>query len=325
MTLFIFAGALVIALVAGANWVAARDRPLLTQTFDRFLLLNHLGLLFLGGGLLTLDLLGATAVLLEEGADGGDFAILGWTLAFMGGWGAAVTQAGFRRWLYPLIQVRPDSPVHTVALILAGYLIANNIAVFAQGGLEGMVETAVAVSVADVIANQGLFLLLGLFGVGWLIRRDRAALVERLGLSWPDGRQLLISGGIIALMIALQAAAGAVWLYIEPEQAELFNDMNSVILGDFDALWKWLLLALAAGVGEELLFRGAIQPVFGLGFTSLLFAFAHAQYGLTPIFLLVFILGLFLGVVRQRYGTGAAIFIHTGYNLALGIITMLPV
>ncbi len=35
------------------------------------------------------------------------------------------------------------------------------------------------------------------------------------------------------------------------------------------------LLALASGIGEEALFRGALQPVVGLWWTSLLFAAAH--------------------------------------------------
>jgi uncharacterized protein len=323
MMLLVFGGALLIGLVLAANWVAARGRPALTQAFNRFLLLNHLGLILLGGGLLLLDWAGTTAVLFEEGADVGELLILGWMFAFMGAWGTAVTQPRARQWLYPITQVQPSSPVHTLALIFAGYLIANSVAAFAQGGLEGIADSAISASVWDVLLNQSLFLLLGLFGVGWLIRRNRGDLLTRLGLVWPTGRQMIIGTALIIVMIILQAFAGAIWLLLEPEQAELFGEMNNILLADFDSIGKWLLLALASGVGEEILFRGAIQPVFGLGFTSLLFAFAHVQYGLTPIFFLVFIMGIVLGLARQRYNTTIAIYIHCGYNFLLGLAALL--
>jgi len=321
----IIGGVLVIGLVALANWLAVQNKPLLTQAFERFLLLNHVGLLLLGGGLLLLIRLGAATLLTDGEAEPSALIILGSTLLLIGVWGTAVTQPAVRRWLYPLIQVRPDSPVHTTALILAGYLIANSVAAFAQGGLDGLADSIPAASIWDVLANQTLFLLLGLFGVGWLIRRRGAALSDRLGLTWPTGRQLLIGTGLIALMVALQAAAGAIWLIFDPEQAELFNEMNNVLLQDFDTVGKWLLLALAAGVGEEILFRGAIQPAFGVGFTALLFAFAHVQYGMTPIFLLVFVMGIILGVARQRYNTSVVIYIHCGYNFFLGLMSLLTV
>ena len=323
MIILIFATILLVGLTMAANWVTARNQPTLTLAFNRFLLLNHLGLLLFGGGILLLEWLGATAVLAEEGAAAGELASLGWTLLFMGGWGTAVTQRRIREWLYPIVQVQPNSPVHTLALIFAGYLIANSAAAFAQGGLEGIADAAVSASVWDVLLNQSLFLLLGLFGVGWLIRRDGRDLLARLGLVWPTFRQMAIGTGLIILMIILQALAGAVWLLLEPEQAELFGEMNNILLADFDSIAKWLLLALASGVGEEILFRGAIQPIFGLGFTSLLFAFAHVQYGLTPIFFLVFIMGIVLGLARQQYNTTVAIYIHCGYNFILGLAALL--
>ena len=54
-----------------------------------------------------------------------------------------------------------------------------------------------------------------------------------------------------------------------------------------------LLLSLAAGVGEEALFRGIIQPELGLLATSAVFGLLHA---LTPTyFLLAFLMSLYLG------------------------------
>ncbi len=61
------------------------------------------------------------------------------------------------------------------------------------------------------------------------------------------------------------------------------------------------LIALLAGLGEELLFRGALQPVLGLTLTSLLFAFAHC---ITPTYaMLTGLMGLYLGWLAEASGT----------------------
>ena len=41
--------------------------------------------------------------------------------------------------------------------------------------------------------------------------------------------------------------------------------------------WNPLWIALAAGFGEELFFRGALQPLLGIWFTSVLFVLAHSR------------------------------------------------
>ena len=84
-----------------------------------------------------------------------------------------------------------------------------------------------------------------------------------------------------------------------------------------------LTLGLAAGIGEETLFRGALQPRFGLLFTSLLFAILHSQYGITFSTLAVFIVGLFLGLLRIRFNTTTCVMTHAAYNITLGMIWFL--
>jgi membrane protease YdiL (CAAX protease family) len=70
---------------------------------------------------------------------------------------------------------------------------------------------------------------------------------------------------------------------------------------------QFAMVALLAGVGEELLFRGVIQtklvewtnPVAGLVLASLVFGAAHALSKL--YFLLATLIGLYLGWLLQRY------------------------
>jgi len=67
-------------------------------------------------------------------------------------------------------------------------------------------------------------------------------------------------------------------------------------------------VALAAGIGEELLFRGVIQagleglvgPMAALAAASLLFGLAHALT--TAYFLLTFLMGVYLGWLYQATG-----------------------
>jgi membrane protease YdiL (CAAX protease family) len=73
-------------------------------------------------------------------------------------------------------------------------------------------------------------------------------------------------------------------------------------------------VGISAGLGEEILFRGLIQPVFGVLATSALFALIHLHYGPTPLLLELFLIGIVLGLVRQRWNTTAAIWVHGGFD-----------
>jgi membrane protease YdiL (CAAX protease family) len=76
-----------------------------------------------------------------------------------------------------------------------------------------------------------------------------------------------------------------------------------------------LAVGIAAGVSEETLFRGALQPRFGILVTSLLFAITHVQYAFTPATLVILVIGISLGWVRRRWGLPAAIVLHALYNM----------
>jgi membrane protease YdiL (CAAX protease family) len=61
-----------------------------------------------------------------------------------------------------------------------------------------------------------------------------------------------------------------------------------------------LILAAAAGIGEEVLFRGVLQPSMGLVATSLTFGLLHA---LTPAyFILATLMGAYLGWLQEATG-----------------------
>jgi membrane protease YdiL (CAAX protease family) len=75
-----------------------------------------------------------------------------------------------------------------------------------------------------------------------------------------------------------------------------------------------VILGLSAGISEELLFRGAVQPRLGILLASILFTIGHLQYGLTVATLEILVIGLILGLMRKWTHTTICILIHASYN-----------
>src|SRR3712207_7337034 len=80
---------------------------------------------------------------------------------------------------------------------------------------------------------------------------------------------------------------------------------SDVCSSDLPAVLFALLIGLGAGLGEETLFRGAVQPVLGILGTSVLFASMHIQYGPSLLLVHVFLLSVGLGLLRRYINTTA--------------------
>ncbi|MCA9969751.1 MAG: CPBP family intramembrane metalloprotease [Anaerolineales bacterium] len=314
---------LVLGVIVLANAVAAAKNPQLNTAFDRLMLLLSIPLAMTGLMLALLpENVGAQLVALE------DFPLTnvagtGLVLFLLGLWTLVVSLKRVRLFLQRWMSIDPGSPVHTLALVLSGFLVGNTMLTLTQGGLTELAASAGAASIAEVVLQQGFFALIALFGAGLLIRRGGDDLSARLGLERLNSSHVRWGLRWIAILVIIQWLIGLAWALLNPEQSALLEGINSELLGDFDTVWEWFALALAAGMGEELLFRGALQPVLGIWATSLLFAIAHVQYGFTLVTLAVFIIGAALGYIRQRTNTTVAIFVHFGYNFVLGLLALL--
>lgn len=105
---------------------------------------------------------------------------------------------------------------------------------------------------------------------------------------------LLVGGLVILLSSLLTRFTG--W-------GQSFEHMVREIFGPL-AWSDCFFLALLSSLGEELLFRGALQPLLGLYPTSLLFALAHwpRDRSLVPWTLMAGGLGLGFGVMVEESG-----------------------
>ena len=83
-----------------------------------------------------------------------------------------------------------------------------------------------------------------------------------------------------------------------------------------------VFISICAGFGEELLFRGAIQPVLGIWITSILFVLLHGY--LNPFNLpltfygvyMVFVIGV-MGLMTEHFGILTAMIAHTLIDIIL--------
>lgn len=233
-----------------------------------------------------------------------------------------------RRLLARVIAIDPASPVHAVALALST-LVLTNLLVTLGIGLGNLAEAASATEpnagslLAQLWAQQLLTALLAVVGVGWLLRRNGRSLLQRLGIVKINGRQLLIGIGcglaLVPVAILLETVGNAAgWATADVDR------LTEALLGPlFTSIPGILTLGLSAAIGEETLFRGALQPRFGLLLTSLLFALLHSTYGISIATVIVFVLGCILGWLRNRYSTSVSMIVHAIYNITLGVISFL--
>lgn len=81
-----------------------------------------------------------------------------------------------------------------------------------------------------------------------------------------------------------------------------------------------LVVSISAGVSEEILFRGAIQPIIGIWFTSILFIAVHGYIRLNTwpkllFTLFTFLLSMVLGWLFMWFGILSAIIAHAVYDI----------
>ena len=163
------------------------------------------------------------------------------------------------------------------------------------------------------------YVILALAAVGFLVRRDVRSTLERLGLTRPQPRDLLLVAIGVPLLFALNAAG-------EWGQQQWFHSLwvadqriNKSLAGALDRR-AMIALAITAGIGEEITMRGALQPKLGLVRTSLFFAALHVQYSWYGM-ALIFLLGIVLGLIRKRSNTAVAMTVHALYDLIALIAT----
>ncbi len=219
-----------------------------------------------------------------------------------------------------VIPLRPESIVNGLALSLAIMLVGVSVAslptAFAVANPDPQTESLLEnINTLPLLWLQGLmFAVYGLTSVGLFLRRNWRATLQRLGLT-----RLTWAGFSVAIaawlgLFLFDMFVTLIWRTISPQAFQDFGQVTDALFGAFVSLPGAATIGLSAGIGEEILFRGALQPRLGIPLTAFLFMIVHAQYGFTPALLQILVVGVVLGLVRKHVNTTATIIIHTLFN-----------
>jgi uncharacterized protein len=222
-----------------------------------------------------------------------------------------------------------DPPIFLALWLFVTVLLANNlvgILGFEQLQQVGAFSlgTGGRIPPIAVLASQLPFVVLAVLSVGAGIRRGPRETLARLGYGPISLRHI----GIVVLFVggafALSLAADYLFSQLQPELYRKVGEVAGTLfnpkgLSPVSAVLFALLIGVGAGLGEETLFRGAVQPVFGIAATSVLFASMHVQYGPSLLLGYIFLLSVGLGLLRRHINTTASFLAHACYN-TLGIL-----
>jgi len=218
-----------------------------------------------------------------------------------------------------LLAIRPDSCVHAAALSLAAYAVCFSML---QALVWSRPHVVMPVTPPDLLVSAVLMLAMAASGVGLLVRRNVRETLARLGLRRPNWNHLALVIVAIGAFLAVDAGVGRLWETLSPASFERTQKVAASLFAAVLTPAGALAVGLTAGIGEEILFRGALQPRLGMVLTSMLFALAHFQYSFSLGMLEVLGLGLALGCLRRRVGTVPCVLVHAGYNVASVVMLM---
>jgi membrane protease YdiL (CAAX protease family) len=171
------------------------------------------------------------------------------------------------------------------------------------------------------ILFEGALAPLAVF-LGWLF--DRPALA---GFTWNLEDATI--GAIAAVPLFVMFLLGRIWPVGPFRSVKAFFDEEATPI----LVWcRWpdlVLISLAAGVGEEMLFRGVAQGVLGrwfgvwtgVGVASVLFGLLHL---ITPGYILISsVMGVYLGVVYLYNGNLLTVIVaHAVYDFAALVLLL---
>jgi hypothetical protein len=172
-----------------------------------------------------------------------------------------------------------------------------------------------------LVLNVVAFVAIAYVAVGYRIHRTGPEASDRLGLNVPDAKTILISLAMLIPCFIMSAVGSILTRIFQPDIVDNLDETMDQMTRGLDNPLGALLIGLSAGIGEEVLMRGAFQPRFGIVLTALFWTCLHVQYDLTFVLVGLFGIGILLGFQRKYLGTTSAIITHALFNIAVVIIS----
>ena len=218
---------------------------------------------------------------------------------------------GVRIHLFPVVGLNPSSSLHTTAAVMFVFTLSMVGWLFVM--LSEEPGETILLDLKDPIISLLTDLPLALAGVGFLIRRDLKQSLVRLGFV-PITIREVVQAVVVTVPLVLAVVLFEFAEEVFFPEIHALEDRFPLEFANVSPFLGVPALSLAAGVGEEAIFRGALQPRFGILLTSLLFAALHVQYQL-PGMILIFCIGVILGIMRNRKSTTFTACVHMVYDI----------
>ncbi len=233
---------------------------------------------------------------------------------------AVVTALGITRRTRALVtrplDLDPDSAVHVVSGL--GFVAALLFTATAFIDLQGEPAASLPLDVTDPIVALLGDGALALAGVGFMLTRGVRDTLARLDLRPLRPRALG------AALVIAAAFHGGVWMLervegvVFPSLAALEDCFDYEFVG-LPPVLGGVLLSIGVGIGEEMLFRGAMQPRFGILPSAALFAAFHVQYQI-PGIVMIFLVGVGMGLIKRRTSTTFTAAVHVLYDIGAFVL-----
>ena len=221
----------------------------------------------------------------------------------------------FREALARVTPLDPNSTIDMTGLCmvlgLLGFFVGTALAPTADEP-PAMVSS---VSIAELLVQAAAFVAIAYIAVGYPYWRDLRAATERLGIVVPDPRTIGIAIAATFACFVVATIAGFVAQQFDPGLSEALDEAVNQITAQVQNPIGAVVLGASAGIGEEAIFRGALQPRYGIIMPSVLFTMLHGpQYGFNLALLGLFGVSIILGLLRMQVNTTAAMITHALFN-----------
>lgn len=241
-----------------------------------------------------------------------------------------------------VLPIDPESFIHTIALVLV-----TSITLLSFLPLIVLATPAIT-SISSAMSEQGQsfslrspdgMLLDEVYGLLWLLpaavvavgyglRRNFRQTLDRLGLHKPSWFQVWSGLGCAAALVVAVGllSPGIEWVWQALGWPSTDSESFLQLAEHFFSPLGAVVIGVTAGLGEELVFRGVLQPRLGLWLSNLFFTSVHAfQYNWDTL-ILIFLLGMVFGIVREKSNTTTCAIVHGAYDflLIMAIVLEIP-
>jgi len=188
-----------------------------------------------------------------------------------------------------------------------------------ESGQDPNLGRGVAGLVLDSVYGLCWTLPAAVFAVGYGVRRTFSEVIDRLGLIIPTRATWLTA--LIATVAILAGVwlmdLAVTWLWSRLGWPVTDERMVDVLFAHSFGVAGALIVGVTAGLGEEVVVRGILQPRVGILLSNLAFTAVHAYQYHWDALVQVFVIGLVLGFVRRRTDTTTTALIHGAYDVVV--------